>query len=58
MCKKQQLLSLYKAFYQSIDKVQFLQNNKTLIQNYNINFANVLASIASLLKNTFYIHQQ
>jgi len=58
MCKKQQLLSLYKAFYQSIDKVQFLQNNKTLIQNYNINFANVLASIASLLKNTFYNHQQ
>lgn len=58
MCKKQQLLSLYKAFYQSIDKVQFLQNNKTLIQNYNINFANVLASIASLLKNTFYIYQQ
>jgi len=53
MCKKQQLLHLYNAFYQcqnNTAKLQFLYANKTLIQSFNINFVNVLALFASFVE--------
>ena len=49
--EKQKLLCLYKAFYQCANntaKVQFLNKHKTVLQNYKINFVNVLALYAGI----------
>ena len=55
--KKQKLLCLYKAFYQCANntaKVQFLHKHKTVLQNYKINFVNVLALYAGIFVMTFF----
>ena len=54
--EKQKLLCLYKAFYQcknNTAKVQFLHKHKTMLQNYKINFVNVLALYAGIFVTTF-----
>ena len=59
--KKQKLLCLYKAFYQCANntaKVQFLHKHKTVLQNYKINFVNVLALYAGIFVETFFTNYQ
>ena len=59
--KKQKLLCLYKAFYQCANntaKVQFLHKHKTVLQNYKINFVNVLALYAGIFVKSFYFQQR
>ena len=55
--EKQKLLCLYKAFYQCKNntvKVQFLHKHKKLLQNYKINFVNVLALYAGIFVKSFF----
>ena len=55
--KKQKLLCLFTAFYKcknSTAKVQFLHKHKTMLQNYKINFVNVLALYAGIFVKTFF----
>jgi len=53
---KQKLLCVYKAFYQcpnNTAKLQFLHQHKSMLQNYKINFVNVLALYAGIFVKTF-----